>query len=330
LLIKLSSKSEENKEVLELLTDIKEALPFSREYMFDSVQTGIAIYESVDNGDDFVFVDFNKKAEEIEGISREKVIGKRVTKVFPGVKQFGILDTFKKVWETGKPIEHPVKIYEDDRILGWRENYVFRLNNGNVVASYFDLTKQKQAEEKVLISETNLKALINNREESIWSIDTEYNFIVFNDFFKREYEKTYKIKLEEGVNALDLLSDEKHKFWKDKYDKCLKGENFSFEFEEISNKQKVFFEASFIPIIVNDEIRGVSSVCRDITERKIVQQKIEESEKKYRAIFDNDEVNMLLIDPVTLKIVDANKGAEKFYGWTREEFLKLKISHINI
>jgi len=72
-----------------------------------------------------------------------------VTEVFPGVEEFRILDVFRRVWGTGKPEHYPSTIYQDDRIQGWRENYVYRLRSGEVVAVYEDVTERKQAEEQI-------------------------------------------------------------------------------------------------------------------------------------------------------------------------------------
>ena len=47
--------------------------------------SGVAVYEAIDGGSDFVFKDFNKAAELIENIPCNRVIGKLVTEVFPGV-----------------------------------------------------------------------------------------------------------------------------------------------------------------------------------------------------------------------------------------------------
>ena len=43
---------------------------------------------------------------------------------------------------------------------------------------------------------------------------------------------------------------------------------------------------------------------------------IEESERRYKQMFENNQANMLLIDSSTLKIIDGNKAAQKFYGYS--------------
>ena len=119
------------------------------ETMFKGIIDGIAVYEAVDDGNDFVFKDFNPSAEKIENIKKKDLIGKSVLEVFPGVTEFGLFDVFKKVWKTGKPTYHPVTMYKDERISGWRENYVFKLPSGEIVASYRDITERRQAKEKL-------------------------------------------------------------------------------------------------------------------------------------------------------------------------------------
>ena len=77
---------------------------------------------------------------------KEKLIGKSVTEVFPGVKEFGLFDVFQRVYKTGTPEHHPISIYKDERIAGWRENYVYKLPSGRIVAVYDDISSLKRTE----------------------------------------------------------------------------------------------------------------------------------------------------------------------------------------
>jgi PAS domain S-box-containing protein len=131
---------------------VEEALKESEERfreLFNRMSSGVAIYRAVDNGSDFEFVDFNAASERIERVNKAEIIGKRVTEAFPGVEEFGLLDVFRRVWQTGIPEHYPISRYEDNRILGWRENFVYRLSSGEVVAVYDDVTERKRAEEEI-------------------------------------------------------------------------------------------------------------------------------------------------------------------------------------
>lgn len=117
--------------------------------LFNHMSSGVAVYEARQEGRDFLFVDFNGAAEQIEKIQKKDVIGRSILEVFPGVKDFGLFDVLQQVWKTGVPARHPVTMYEDDRISGWRENYVCKLPSGEIVAIYDDTTEQKKAEEEL-------------------------------------------------------------------------------------------------------------------------------------------------------------------------------------
>ncbi|MGQ9842823.1 MAG: PAS domain S-box protein [Spirochaetota bacterium] len=67
----------------------------------------------------------------------------------------------------------------------------------------------------------------------------------------------------------------------------------------------------------------------DITERKKIAKRLEESEEQYRSIFEDSKAVMLIIDPDDGRIVNANTAAEQFYGWHKDELLSMKISDIN-
>ena len=113
--------------------------------VFENMSSGVAIFEEIANGEDFIFKDLNKAAEKIDKIKKEDVVGKSVLTVFPSFKDYGLFDILRRVWKTGKPEDHPPMQYKDDRISSWRKNYLHRLPKGEIVFIYEDVTAQKQA-----------------------------------------------------------------------------------------------------------------------------------------------------------------------------------------
>lgn len=115
--------------------------------LFEKMPVGCAIYEAVDNGMDFVFVDLNPAGERFSKVVKNEIVGKRVTEVFPGVVEMSLLECFREVYRTGEARHHPLTLYKDSHLEEWVENWVFRLPSGRIVAIYEDRTEERRIEE---------------------------------------------------------------------------------------------------------------------------------------------------------------------------------------
>ena len=88
----------------------------------------------------------------------------------------------------------------------------------------------------------------------------------------------------------------------------------------IEQKTSVLPRAGSAPLI--------TGVLRDITEYRQAQEKLAETEKKHRTLFENAQAAIIIADAATGTILDVNKNAEKLTGWTRRELIgmnRLKI-----
>lgn len=79
----------------------------------------------------------------------------------------------------------------------------------------------------------------------------------------------------------------------------------------------------------NLAVLNIKLVKRD-RERDLTQKALEESESRFRALFENNHAVMLLIDPESGQVVDANPAAALYYGYTHNQLLSKFISEINI
>ena len=67
----------------------------------------------------------------------------------------------------------------------------------------------------------------------------------------------------------------------------------------------------------------------EIESRKGIERELRESEEKFRNIFEYHTAVKLIIDSETGSIINANCAAEKYYGWSKEQLLNMKIHDIN-
>ncbi len=148
--------------------------------LFANMASGVAIYRAVNNGEDFEFIDFNKAAQRIEKIHRQNLIGRRVTEVFPGIHDFGLLEVFQRVWQSGEAEHFPIAKYKDNRLHGWRKNFVYKLNSGEIVTIYQDVTEQKLASQELKQSEI----LLQTEKQIITAFHTKQGDEIFSQTLK--------------------------------------------------------------------------------------------------------------------------------------------------
>jgi histidine kinase len=76
------------------------------------------------------------------------------------------------------------------------------------------------------------------------------------------------------------------------------------------------------PIVDQDgRVTKAMEMCLDITERKKLEERLKESEKKYHTIFNTVPNSIFVVDNTTLNILDCNTTASWVYGYAPEELI---------
>lgn len=92
-----------------------------------------------------------------------------------------------------------------------------------------------------------------------------------------------------------------------------------------------FFSQTEIDLL--EEIGGDLSFALDIQQSEVLHRQTEEalhkSEQRFKTMFEGHSAIMLIIDPDTGLVTEANFAAQKFYGWTVDEFRTKRIQQIN-
>lgn len=131
-----------------------------------------------------------------------------------------------------------------------------------------DVTENMVNERRLLESEANLKAIIENSLESIWSADRNYKIKYVNEVFIKSFRRVFGVTLKKGTNILESLPEEMRASWKERYDRAFNGEHFVFEEKIDAGGQSIYIEVAVNPIIVDSAVVAASFYGKDITARK--------------------------------------------------------------
>jgi len=72
----------------------------------------------------------------------------------------------------------------------------------------------------------------------------------------------------------------------------------------------------------------VVSIAREVTKRKLAEERLKDSEERYRILFERNPLPMFVRDEKTMHFLAVNEAAVRHYGYTKEEFLNMTIRDI--
>ena len=283
--------------------------------LFENMASGVAVFEAVDQGEDFVIKDFNRAAERIENKDRTKITGRRVTEIFPGIKDMGLYAVLKRVWETGNSERLPLAIYEDEekKITSWRDNFVYKLPSGEVVTVYEDITEQKQAREEIIKNRAQLEAIFNSISDAVVFTDTQRKILRVNPAVEKNL----------GYSPDELLGKYPKMIYFDVADYERMGEQLYNPDTEVRNKifempyqrkDGTVFLAESLGTQVRDEngnILGFVAIHRDISARKKAEEELRNAKKQWEDTFNamSDWISLVDIDGA---VIASNRASEDF------------------
>ena len=149
----------------------------------NNLRSGVAIFEAVDDGEDFIFKDLNRAGETANKLIRENILGERFKKVFPDITGTGLLEALQRTYKSGHPERVPLMFFKDQRISEWVENFIFKLPSGELVVIFDDLSEFKIIEEKLSKSEERLQLSMEITGIGLWDWHIPSSKVYFSDIY---------------------------------------------------------------------------------------------------------------------------------------------------
>lgn len=255
----------------------------------------------------------------------------------------------------------PPRTYEAHFIdrYGNMKNVIFTVSlipgTKKSVASLLDITERKRIEEALKESEEKFREVFNNANDAMFLHEVNENglpgtFIEVNDIASKRLGYSREELLKMSPMDIDAIGEE---MWPPVMDKLFEIGDITFEGLHLSKDGlKIPVEISSHIFILNNE-RVVLSIARDITERKIAQEEMEEllntlelrvkdrtieleeayqslreSELKFRTLAENSPDIITRCDK-NLKITYFSKDSEDL-GLSRDDFIGKKIDDLKI
>jgi PAS domain S-box-containing protein len=164
-----------------------------------------------------------------------------------------------------------------------------------------------------------------------WVQDTEFRFVEVPGIDLNELGDDTDIVIGKTRWELPGLGALPEKVWEQHRAKLKRHESISdFVFLRYNKAGELrYLSVSGEPLYDEQgNFRGYHGVGKDITERARDQKALEESEQRYRTLFDANPYPMWVVDAKTLAFLAVNEAAVRLYGYSKEEFLALSAEQI--
>lgn len=197
------------------------------------------------------------------------------------------INKYKKVLQ-GKPdvFIHKSIINKKDV---YREIYLYPILLNNKVAEVSiiaqDITARIENENKILEQSSKLKAIFESGEQLMWTITKDLKITSFNQNYATAIYDLYAFYPQIGKSIREIRKNKTTNFeaiWNEKYALAFSGHQAELTTERIKlDGTKVFRQYYLYPIKnINNEVIEVSGIGFDITEKKISEEKINQSLKE--------------------------------------------------
>ena len=159
--------------------------------------------------------------------------------------------------------------------------------------------------------QANLACLIDSSDDYLWSVDLNYRLLAFNRAFRQHLEADYGVRAGVGARLDELLGPERSAPWRRWLETA--ASNGPFRAEYCLGEGQTL-ELNFNQIGKDGQTVGITICGKDITDRKNAEKALEETERRYRDIFDGS-LEGLFQTTVAGKALTANSAFANMLGY---------------
>jgi PAS domain S-box-containing protein len=201
-----------------------------------------------------------------------------------------------------------------------------RDGQGNITGAFgisTDVTDRKQAERALRTSEANYRMLMEQASDAILIIDHSGKYLDVNSQFCKMLGYTRQELL--LAKTKDLLLPEDYDRFLQQIPGMQPGSSLRVERRlRHKNGSTVFVEAS-VKALADGRILSIS---RDVTARKLTEESLRISEERYRSLVQQSSEGIFVVDPLNMRIQEANAAMLAMLGYRPDEIKKLKLYDI--
>ena len=159
----------------------------------------------------------------------------------------------------------------------------------NILFLVEDITKTKEIEDNLKISEIRLNSIVESTTDYIALFDKNFSLLKWNNSYKRLLKDNKGLDIHTGYNLLQHYPDEvKRDNWEKLMRRAYQGEHVQVFLElNLINNETQHVDLNLYPVFEGDEVIGVTQFGRNITNQKKAELKLVELKQKMSPILNS-------------------------------------------
>jgi PAS domain S-box-containing protein len=213
-----------------------------------------------------------------------------------------------------------------DRVEKWFEATVSPMLEDSVVWVARDITERKSSEQALARSEGRLRQIIETEPECVKVLGANGALLEMNPAGLAMIEAD-SLEQVRGRSVYRHIAPAHREAFVALTEKVLRGGSGTLEFELVGLKgTRRWLETHAVPLRdAGDGGSGLLAITRDVTERKLNEVALKQSEKLYRTVIEQATENIFLIDVETRRIVESNRAFREALGYSEEELHRMTL-----
>lgn len=179
-----------------------------------------------------------------------------------------------------------------------------------------DISEQKRLAESLAQNEASLRTLVKTIPDMIWLKDAAGVFLSCNPMFERFFGAKEEVII--GKTDYDFVDQKLADFFRDNDRKAMAaGPSTNEEWVTLADSgEKVLLETIKTPMFeTGGRLIGILGIARNITDRKRLENEVQESEARYRAVMEQAPEAVAICNPDTGEILEANRRFTERFGY---------------
>ncbi|SFF83173.1 PAS domain-containing hybrid sensor histidine kinase/response regulator [Pontibacter chinhatensis] len=258
---------------------------------------------------------------------KHKVIGSHVSELLPKVLAERYVSLVQKVIETGhhESIDYELEFPDG---LHYYEGRILKYNDNEVLTIVRELTEEKKAALEIKEKNELIRQVLNTSSSLIYVKDAEGRIVMANQEYARLFNKPLEELIGKKITDFHPYREEAELYLES--DLRVVQELKEVRLQECYSQpdgDPQWFNTVKKPLITSDGSVNMLGVSNNVTEQRLADRRLQESEELHRLLSENSK-DMVSLHHLDGSYIYVSKAVEEILGYTQEEILQLQLHEV--